>query len=115
MRYIYTIVLLFSLLNANHILWLGNYDKALKIAYKENKPLMVLLVKKDCQKCKDVIAKEFTNNAKVDELNKKYISVIITYNSKVSYPIELYYSTTFPTLFFVDSKTETFLKEPIYY
>jgi len=27
----------------------------------------------------------------------------------------LFYSTTFPTLFFVDSEDESFLREPIFY
>jgi len=48
-------------------------------------------------------------------LNEKYIAVMVTYEGKVSYPIELFYSTTFPTLFFVDSEDESFFREPIYY
>jgi len=66
--------------------------------------MMVLLVKKDCKCCNEV-----------DALNEKYVAVIVTYEGRLTYPIELFYSTTFPTLFFVDSKDESFLREPIYY
>ena len=33
---------------------------------------------------------------------------------KISYPIEMLYSKEFPTIFLIDSKTETFLKKPLY-
>jgi thioredoxin-related protein len=113
-------ILLFFLLSisvatANHIFWLGDYDKALKKAHNDKKPMMVLVVKKDCKRCHKVIVKHFMNRDYIDELNKKYISVIVTYEGKLSYPIELFYSTTFPTLFFIDSQDESFLREPIYY
>ena len=42
------------------------------------------------------------------------VPVIVTYEGALSYPIEMYYTTIFPTLFFVDSSKETFLKEPLY-
>jgi len=60
---------------------MGNYDMALQKAHKEQKPLMVLLVKKECSFCNDVIKDTFMG---------------------------------IPTLFFVSSKTETFLAKPLY-
>ena len=47
-------------------------------------------------------------------LNQKFVSVIVTYEGRASYPIEMFYSTSFPTLFFVSSQTETFLAKPLY-
>jgi len=47
-------------------------------------------------------------------VNQKFVSVIVTYEGRESYPIELFYSTNFPTLFFVNSQTETFLVKPLY-
>ena len=101
-------------INADHIHWLGNYDKALQKAQKEHKPLMVLLVKKECTSCNDVIKKSFMGQEYVKHLNQKFVSVIVTYEGRESYPIEMFYSTNFPTLFFVSSQTETFLSEPLY-
>ena len=101
-------------INADHIHWLGNYDKALQKAQKEHKPLMVLLVKKECTSCNDVIKKSFMGQEYVKHLNQKFVSVIVTYEGRESYPIEMFYSTSFPTLFFVSSETEQFLSEPFY-
>ncbi|SFV58679.1 hypothetical protein MNB_SV-6-1767 [hydrothermal vent metagenome] len=97
---------------ANHISWLGSYDDALKLAKKEHKPLMVLLVKKECKKCNDFIVDYFTNRDYIPQLNDMVVSVIVTHEGSSSYPIELFYSTTFPTLFLVDSSDESFLMEP---
>ena len=101
-------------MNADHIHWLGDYDKALQKAQKEHKPLMVLLVKKECPSCNDVIKDSFMEQEYVALLNQKFVSVIVTYEGRKSYPIELFYSTSFPTLFFVNSQTETFLSNPLY-
>ena len=99
---------------ADHIHWLGNYDKALKKAQKEQKHLMVLLVKKECPFCNAIIKNYFMNQKYVGYLNQKFVSVIVTYEGRESYPIELFYSRSFPTLFFVDYQTEGFLSEPLY-
>jgi len=101
-------------INADHIHWLGNYDKALQKAQKEHKPLMVFLVKKECPSCSDVIKEYFMGPEYVTLLNQKFVSVIVTYEGRESYPIEMFYSTSFPTLFFVNSQTEGFLSEPLY-
>jgi len=101
-------------MNADHIHWLGNYDKALQKAQKEHKPLMVLLVKNKCPSCNDVIKDSFMGRGYIKYLNQKFVSVIVTYEGRESYPIEMFYSTSFPTLFFVSSQTETFLAKPLY-
>ena len=54
------------------------------------------------------------NHKYVDSINQKMIAVIVTYEGSVSYPVEMYYTTVFPTLFLVDTKTETFMNEPLY-
>jgi thioredoxin-related protein len=114
MKKILFALLLATLSYANHIHWLGDYDKALEIAHKQNKPLMVLLVKNPCQSCSLIIKNHLTNKRYLDHINENFICVIVTYEGRLSYPVEMYYSTTFPTLFFVDSSTEHFLKPPLY-
>jgi len=106
--------ILFSLAGAGHIRWFGNYSDALKVAQKEHKPMMVLLVKKECRLCGEVIREYFMDKSYIDLLDQKVISVIVVSDSKASYPIELFYSTIFPTLFFVDSQNESFLSDPFY-
>ena len=99
---------------ADHIHWLGNYDKALQKAQKEQKHLMVLLVKKECLSCNAVIKNYFMDQEYVKHLNQKFVSVIVMYEGRESYPIEMFYSRSFPTLFFVNYQTESFLFEPLY-
>jgi len=99
---------------ANHVHWLGDYDKALQLALNEHKPLLVLVVKKDSKLCKTILQQQFMNHSYVDTINENFISVIVTYNERTSYPIEMYYTTEFPTLFFVDTQTEMFMREPLY-
>ena len=99
---------------ANHVHWLGDYDKALQQALKEHKPLLVLVVKKDSKLCKTILHKQFMNQSYIDTINEKFISVMVTYEGRTSYPIEMYYTTVFPSLFFVDTQTEMFMREPLY-
>ena len=99
---------------ANHVQWLGDYDKALQKAHKEHKPLLVLVVKHKDPFSNKIIKNYFMNHAYVDIINQKMVPVIVTYEGRSSYPIEMYYTSVFPTLFFVDTKTETFIGEPLY-
>ena len=111
MKYLIFTLLLFNTLNANHINWYGDYDKAHKVAIKENKPLMVLLIKKDSYESKVILKDIFMNQPYIDKINQNYISVIVTYKQKESYPIEMLYTDVFPSLFFLD-KYELFISEP---
>jgi len=114
LKCIFLLFLLPLLVSADHVHWLGDYSSALKLAQKEHKPLLVLLVKKSDISSSKIIQKSFMNRPYVKEINQKTIPVIVTYESRVSYPVEMYYTTVFPTLFLVDTKTETFMKEPLY-
>jgi len=102
------------LLSANFVNWLGNYDVAHQKALNENKPLLVFVVKKNDPLSSQIITNSFMNKKYVELINKNMVPVIVTYEGDLSYPIEMYYTTVFPTLFFVDSSKETFLKTPIY-
>ncbi len=102
------------LISANFVNWLGNYDIAHQKALKEHKPLLVLVVKKNNSLSSQIIKNIFMNQKYVEQINQKMIPVIVTYEGKLSYPIEMYYTTVFPTLFFVDSQRELFINEPLY-
>jgi hypothetical protein len=113
MKRILLLLLYNSLIYAAQLHWLGNYDSALQQAHKEHKNLLVYLVKKDVPTCQQTIKKSLMNQPYIQTLNNKFISVIITYEGRANYPIELYYSQTFPTLFFVESQHEHFLTAPL--
>ncbi len=99
---------------ANHVQWSGDYDKALQQAHKEHKPLLVLVVKHKDPHSNKIIKDQFMNHAYVDVINQKMVPVIVTYEGRLSYPIEMYYTRVFPALFFVDSSREIFFREPLY-
>nr|WP_321267447.1 thioredoxin family protein [uncultured Sulfurimonas sp.] len=105
-------ILFVSSIYANHVSWQSNFDKAHQQALKENKKLMVLLIKKDCKECIETIKSTFTNQAYIEKINSEFISVLATYNQKSSYPIEMLYTSTYPSLFFLD-KQELFICKPI--
>ena len=106
--------LLPPLLLANHVHWLGDYDSALKLAQKDDKPLLVLVVKKSDISSSKIIQSSFMNQPYIDIVNDRMIAVIVTYEGRLSYPIEMYYTIVFPAFFLVDAKSEIFLKEPLY-
>ncbi|MCD6191642.1 MAG: thioredoxin family protein [Sulfurimonas sp.] len=113
MRFLFLISTLLAVaLNASHISWYGNFDKAHQAAIKENKKLMVLLIKKDCKPCQYSIKTTFLNQPYIKDINDNYISVIVTKNQKESYPIEMLYTFEYPTLFFLDNR-ELFVCEPL--
>ena len=93
---------------------MGDYNKALVEAKDSNKILMVLLVKNGCKKCNEILKKVFTDQPYLNKLNQKVIAVLINKDYKNSYPIEMYYTTVYPTLFFTNPKNETFIKEPVF-
>ena len=113
-KYLFLLCLLPLFALANHVHWLGNYDTALQLAQIQHKPLLVLLVKKDDNTSAKIIQNSFMNQPYIHEINQKMVPVIVTYEGKVSYPVEMYYTTVFPTLFLVDTSSETFMKEPLY-
>ncbi len=98
---------------ASHIHWLGHYDAALQKALSAHKPLLVLVIKKE-DRSNQVIQKALMNRPYITEIDQHFVSVIVTYEGEQSYPIEMYYTTVFPTLFFVDSSRELFLTKPLY-
>ena len=102
------------LLSANFVHWMGDYNLAHKKALQEHKVLLVLVVKKNDALSSQIIKNSFMNKKYIDLINNTMIPVIVTYEGISTYPIEMYYTTVFPTLFFVDSQKEIFLKEPLY-
>jgi len=102
------------LLLANYVHWQGNYDEAFQEAHDKKKILLVLVVKRDSPSCNKIIKNIFMKQDYIEKINSDMVAVMVTYQGRLSYPIELYYTTVFPTLFMVNSQNETFLSEPLY-
>ena len=112
MRYLILTILLTLVLNATHVNWNSNFDAAHQQAIKEGKKLMILLIKKDCDLCIKAIKETFMNHSYISKINDNFISVLITKDQKMSYPIEMLYTYVYPSLFFLDNN-ELFICKPI--
>jgi len=99
---------------AAHVHWMGNYSAARQKAHSTHKPLMVLLIKAGQKHSRDIVQQQFMDQPYVDSINQHFVPVMISEGTKMNYPIEMYYTTKFPTLFLVDSEKELFLHVPLY-
>lgn len=114
-RIILVLILLFSNLYSSNISWYTSYDKALESAQKEKKNLMLFIVSTKDNNSNEVLKKYFQNQNYIEYLNINFINVLITVEHKTSYPIELFYTINFPSIFFASYKDESFLTHPIYH
>lgn len=114
LRLLLCCTILLTSLNANNIRWYSSYDKALEKAHKQNKNLMIFISSNKSKKSNTILKNYFLNQDYIKYINQNFISVLITVEYKTSYPIELYYTTQFPSLFFASYKDESFLTHPIY-
>ena len=100
-------------LHADNVRWHSNYDKAHQKALREKKLLMVLLVEKECILCNEILKTTFQNQPYIKWINKSFVPVLIISGQKQSYPIEMLYTMTYPSVFFLDSE-ELFIGENIF-
>ena len=115
LRWRWVLFCLFPLfLLADHVHWLGRYDIAHQKALEAHKPLLLLVVKPNDTPSHDILKNVFMNRSYISLINEKFVPVIVTFGSKQNYPVEMYYTTTFPTLFFVDAAKEIFIHQPLY-
>ncbi len=112
MRFLISLLILIFTLNGSQVRWFGDFEIAHKEALEKDKYMMVLLLEKSNPTCHETVKTLFFNQSYIDEINKKYISVILIKNQNGSYPIEMLYTLTYPTIFFLDSK-ELFVCEPL--
>ena len=117
MKYFLAVLLAMFLTVSGHasaVSWHGEYDRALEQAIKENKPIMVLLIKPDDPINRKLLATAFRDQPYIETINRHFVSVLITEGTKSSYPIELLYTLTYPALFFL-TPHELFLSDPIFH
>lgn len=101
MRLLFSLLLSLSL-NASYINWQGDYESAHREALAQNKSLLILLVNKNQKATQKLLQETFMNQPYIEEINKNFISILVTKGQKSSYPIELLYTLEYPTLFFLD-------------
>ncbi len=66
--------------------WLTDYDQALKIAKKENKPMLILFTGSDwCPPCK-VMHKDLFHNKEFIELSKQFVLLFVDFPRRKQLP-----------------------------
>ena len=112
-RYIIYLILLTLSLSAENIRWFSNYDSAHTQALKENKILIVLLIKKESPQSYKMLSTTFMNQDYNKKINSLFVSVLITKGQKETYPIEMLYTLEYPSIFFLD-KNELFIGKTLF-
>ncbi|RLA72909.1 MAG: thioredoxin family protein [Epsilonproteobacteria bacterium] len=113
MKTVILVLLSLVIVQAEHIRWYSNYDRAHQTALKEQKLLMVLLIEEECPQCYKMLSTTFMNQTYIKEINETFVSVVVTKGQKESYPIEMLYTMRYPSLFFLNNQ-ELFIGENIY-
>jgi hypothetical protein len=107
------LALLFTLsLQASHVNWQSNFDKAHQRALQEHKNLLVLLIEKDASNSTELLRSTFMNQPYINTIKSQFIAILVIKGQKESYPIEMLYTFTYPSLFFLNSQ-ELFIHDPI--
>ena len=109
---ILTIALIFSFLFAENLRWYGDYERAREQAVFTGKFLLVYLVAPDRPLQMPLIRELAEDRVLSEQVGRLFIPVLILARSRSDYPIELYYTTWFPPLFFMDPVHETPLHPP---
>lgn len=84
------------------------------MAQKEKKSMMLFIASTKDKNSNKILKKYFQNQDYINYLNTNFINVLITVEYKTSYPIELFYTTSFPSIFFISYEDESFLTHPLY-
>lgn len=114
MKQLFLMIVLTSVLFSAMLSWRGDYSKACQEAKRSHKPLLVFVVRPEDRMSQKILRRVFMHHACLAALNRKVVAVMITYESTRNYPVEMYYTTRFPTLFFVDASDEVFMAAPLY-
>ena len=113
MRVALLLFIFFLQLHASYVIWQSDYEKAHKLAKELSKPMMILLIEQYDDAMKKLIVQSFMNQDYIDEVNKKYVAVLVVKDQKSSYPIENLFTTSYPALFFLDNN-ELFYCQPLF-
>ncbi len=85
MRYIITILLMLSTLQADDITWNSSFAAAKAKAQKEEKIIYVVITSETCRWCRKLEATTLEDKVVIKNLNKKYAAVALT-RGKDKYP-----------------------------
>ena len=77
-----------------------DYDRAVNLALKEHKKILLINKKENCRWCKKLINETLQDKSVKKEINSRYILVIVD-NANSNYPVR-FYSASVPATFIVN-------------
>ena len=84
--------------------YLSNFDEAIAKAKKENKMVMLIMIKDGCPWCKKLEERVLLQEEVKKRIQKEFVAVLLNRDKSV-YP--KYYQTKYtPTTYFIDANTE---------
>ncbi len=113
MKIFFILLLCGQFLFAEHIRWQSDYEASLQKAKGQNKDIFLLILKKEDKKSLALFRDIFANKSITKLVNQNFIPVIVFFENKESYPVELFYAQSFPAIFLVSKDDESYLKEPL--
>lgn len=90
----------------------NRYKVALAKAQKENKILVMVIVKENCRWCDKLINRTLSDPSVKAELEKDYVSLIVDKNA--DYPKD-FKENLFPSILYIDAKTQKSIFENVGY
>jgi thioredoxin-related protein len=93
----------------------SDYNKALRIAKQENKPLMLVVVTSYCPWCRKFERKTLASKTVAPVIKSTYIPVIVDRNNDAESFPKQYQTPRIPTVFFIDPNDEKEYWESIGY
>jgi hypothetical protein len=113
MKIFFVLLLCSQIIFAEHIRWRGDYEASLQAAKLQNKDIFLLILKKEDKKSLALFTDIFADVTISKLINKNFVPVIVFFENKDSYPLELFYTQNFPSIFLVSADDESYLKKPL--
>jgi len=90
----------------------NSYEVAVAKAQKENKMLVMVIVKENCRWCDKLINRTLSDASVKERLDKDYVTLIV--DKDAPYPND-FKENFFPSIFYIDAKTQKSVYENVGY
>lgn len=99
------VTLLVFFAQAQELKMMHNYEKAIQLATKEKKKILMFVYQDFCPWCQKMEDVTLSDNKAIEFINKRYIFVVQNKDSG-NYPKKLFYPRFIPTTYLIDPKDD---------
>lgn len=108
-----SVMLLVAALSAGEIHWAKDFDSAMALAKKENKPVYMLITSDRCRWCQRLKIKTLSDKEVIERLNGSYIALDV--NRERDKIPSMYRASMVPTTYFLAPNGKVLVKIPGYW